>query len=240
MPSHTSVEAPIFPLSLYIVHSQHFPVLPGRNKSQVDLKPVWDVPENPLSEQWNITRWKILCVALQLAGMNSLLASNLLPTWFTCTNAPAVAPCPSPGDLTSYPSRGSLPTSRIQHSTGMSHPAQCPGQYLHHPLSWPLKFRIPVSHRCKELWKPNPSWVPQWTPWGRSYCFIGGTQAPWKSKLWLGWCWVVWISSYSTLVLEQKPFLFCTTLVLTRDSCRFSSGWKRDRDFELISVGLCH
>lgn len=182
---------------------------------------MWDAPENPQSEQWNIIWWKILCVALQLAGMNSLLASNLLPTWFTCTNAPALAPCPFPGYLTLYTSSGSFPTSRIHHSTEMSHPAQCPGQDHDHPLAWPQKFKIPVCHMCKELWKPSSSWVPQWAPWERSYSCTPPLQGTPRTSNWLGWCWVVWISSYSALELKQKTSLFCTTLVLTRDSCRF-------------------
>lgn len=62
-------------------------LLPGGKKlDEVYLKPVWDVPENPQSEQWNVTSWKIPCLAHQLAWMYLLLASNL-PTRSTRTNA---------------------------------------------------------------------------------------------------------------------------------------------------------
>lgn len=181
------------------MHSQHFPLLPGRNKSKVDLKPLWDVPENPQSEQWNITQEKSCVWHSSLLEWTYCWPQTSSPR-FTCTNVPALAPCPFPGDLTSYPS---LPTPRIHPSTEMSHPAPCPGQYLDHPLAWPPKLKISVSHTSKELWKANPNWAPQWAPWEKSYCCTPPFQgAPWKSKLGLGWCWVVWISSYSALVLE--------------------------------------
>lgn len=71
----------------YILHSSYLTLLPGRKKNHW-MKLIWSLCGMFLifqREQCNITSWKIPCLALQLACIYLLLASNL-PTRFTCTN----------------------------------------------------------------------------------------------------------------------------------------------------------
>lgn len=86
LPSHTLVDAHFIPLPLRSAF-MYLTLLPGGKKKWMKL--IWSLCGmflKILSEQWNVTIWKIPCLAHQLAWIYSLPASNL-PTRSTCTNA---------------------------------------------------------------------------------------------------------------------------------------------------------
>lgn len=111
----------------------------GKKLDKVAANPVWAVPENPQSEQWNTTSWKSPCLAPLLSWIYWLLASNL-PARFTCTNAfktLCVSSLPSPRSSAFSSFQWFLP--HFQKPSQLRRPLRC----------WKVTF-------CRLVWDVTP------------------------------------------------------------------------------------